>query len=295
MLVKKIHSIKTIVVNTEYDALLLENNLIKEYQPRYNVSLKDDKTYPWVCIKNERFPRVFYTRKKINDGSEYFAPYASVNSIKTLMAFIKENFKLRTCSLDLSEKNINAKKFRACLDYHIGTCKAPCVNLQTEEEYDQTIKQIKNILKDFEGAILDYTKAIQLDSSIAAAYYNRGYTQINKSDYTAGIKDMDTTLHWDSTYLKAYNVRGDAKAQTKDYSGAIKDYNKIVEMNPSDAVTYFNRAFCEIQIGQAEKACLDLTKAKKLGMTKATEVIQKYCNQKKTVKSNVRLHTTGTT
>jgi len=147
MLVKKIHSIKTIVVNTEYDALLLENNLIKQYQPRYNISLKDDKTYPWVCIKQEPFPRVFYTRKKINDGSEYFGPYASVTSIKTLIAFIKENFQLRTCSLDLSEKNIVAKKFRACLDYHIGTCKAPCILLQTQEEYDSTIRQIKNILK----------------------------------------------------------------------------------------------------------------------------------------------------
>lgn len=147
VLVKKIADIKTIVVSTEYDALLLENNLIKQYQPRYNVSLKDDKTYPWVCIKNERFPRIFYTRKKINDGSEYFGPYASVNSIKTLLAFIKENFKLRTCSLDLSEKNIAAKKFRACLDYHIGTCKAPCIGLQTQSDYDETIKQIRSILK----------------------------------------------------------------------------------------------------------------------------------------------------
>ncbi len=147
MLVKKIHSIKTIVVNTEYDALLLENNLIKQYQPRYNISLKDDKTYPWVCIKQERFPRVFYTRKKINDGSEYFGPYASVTSIKTLIAFIKENFQLRTCSLDLTDKNIIAKKFRACLDYHIGTCKAPCISLQSQDEYDHTVKQIKNILK----------------------------------------------------------------------------------------------------------------------------------------------------
>lgn len=147
ILVKKIDSIKTIVVHTEYDALLLENNLIKQYQPRYNVSLKDDKTYPWVCIKHERFPRIFYTRKKINDGSEYFGPYASVTSIKTLIAFIRENFQLRTCALDLSEKNISAKKFRACLDYHIGTCKAPCIALQTQEEYDTTIKQVRSILK----------------------------------------------------------------------------------------------------------------------------------------------------
>ena len=165
MLVKKIDSIKTIVVNTEYDALLLENNLIKEYQPRYNVSLKDDKTYPWVCIKNERFPRVFYTRKKINDGSEYFGPYASVTSIKTLIAFIKENFQLRTCSLELSEKNIEAKKFRACLDYHIGTCKAPCVGLQNSDDYENTIKQIKNILK---GNISSVIRELKLQMNNAA-------------------------------------------------------------------------------------------------------------------------------
>jgi excinuclease ABC subunit C len=164
VLVKKIADIKTIVVNTEYDALLLENNLIKQYQPRYNVSLKDDKTYPWVCIKNERFPRIFYTRKKINDGSEYFGPYASVNSIKTLIAFIKENFKLRTCSLDLNEKNISAKKFRACLDYHIGTCKAPCIALETESEYNETVKQIKNILKGNISSVIRELKQ-QMNSS----------------------------------------------------------------------------------------------------------------------------------
>lgn len=147
LLVRKIADIKTIVVNTEYDALLLENNLIKQYQPRYNVSLKDDKTYPWVCLKKESFPRLFYTRKKIKDGSEYFGPYASVTSVKTLLGFIKENFPLRTCSLDLSEKNISAKKFRACLDYHLGTCKAPCIGLQTSAEYDDNIRQIKSIIK----------------------------------------------------------------------------------------------------------------------------------------------------
>lgn len=147
LLVKKITDIKTIVVNTEYDALLLENNLIKQYQPRYNISLKDDKTYPWICLKRENYPRIFYTRKKIKDGSEYFGPYASITSVKTLLAFIKENFPLRTCSLDLTEKNIAAKKFRACLDYHIGTCKAPCISLQTQSDYDENIKQIKNIIK----------------------------------------------------------------------------------------------------------------------------------------------------
>lgn len=147
MLVRKIADIKTLVVSTEYDALLLENNLIKEHQPKYNVSLKDDKTYPWICLKREPYPRLFYTRKKIKDGSEYFGPYASVTSVKTLLGFIKENFHLRTCSLDLSEKKIAEKKYRPCLDYHIGTCKAPCVSLQAMEDYDASIRQIKNIIR----------------------------------------------------------------------------------------------------------------------------------------------------
>lgn len=147
ILVKKIHHIKTIVVNTEYDALLLENNLIKQYQPRYNIALKDGKTYPWLCLKKEPFPRLFSTRTKINDGSEYFGPYGSVYSMKAMLAFLRETFPLRTCSLELTEKNILQKKFRACLDYHIGTCKGPCIGEQSEADYDNNIKQIKNIIK----------------------------------------------------------------------------------------------------------------------------------------------------
>ena len=162
ILVRKIFNIKTIVVNTEYDALLLENNLIKQYQPRYNIALKDDKTYPWLCIKKEPFPRFFSTRTKINDGSEYFGPYGSVYAMKAMLAFLRETFPLRTCSLDLTEKNIEQKKFRACLDYHIGTCKGPCIAEQTEADYDNNIKQIKNILKgNISSVIRDFKQQMQ--------------------------------------------------------------------------------------------------------------------------------------
>ena len=163
LLVKKIHHIKTIVVNTEYDALLLENNLIKQYQPRYNINLKDDKTYPWLCIKKEPFPRLFSTRTKINDGSEYFGPYGSVYSMKAMLAFLRETFPLRTCSLELTQKNIEQKKFRACLDYHIGTCKGPCINEQAETEYDNNIKQIKSIIKgNISSVIRDFKQQMQV-------------------------------------------------------------------------------------------------------------------------------------
>ncbi len=147
VLVKKIASIKHIIVDTETDALLLENNLIKKYQPRYNVMLKDDKSYPWICIKNERFPRVFSTRRVIKDGSEYFGPYTSVKTVKTLLDLIKGLYQLRTCNYDLSEEKIKAGKYKVCLEYHLGNCKGPCEGLQTEDDYHGNIAAIKEILK----------------------------------------------------------------------------------------------------------------------------------------------------
>ena len=126
LLVKKIHKIKHIVVSTETDALLLENNLIKKYQPRYNIMLKDDKTYPWICIKNERFPRVFSTRRVIKDGSEYFGPYTSMKTVHTLLDLINGLFQLRNCNYNLSEKKIQAGSYKVCLEYHIGNCLGAC-------------------------------------------------------------------------------------------------------------------------------------------------------------------------
>ncbi|TVZ56589.1 excinuclease ABC subunit C [Lutibacter sp. Hel_I_33_5] len=147
ILVRKIVSIKHIVVNTETDALLLENNLIKKYQPKYNIMLKDDKTYPWICIKKERFPRIFLTRRVIKDGSEYFGPYTSVRTVRILLDLIKELYTLRTCTYDLSEEKINAGKYKVCLEYHLGNCKGPCEGLQSEVIYQQDIKAIRNIIK----------------------------------------------------------------------------------------------------------------------------------------------------
>ncbi|GIV27153.1 MAG: UvrABC system protein C [Bacteroidia bacterium] len=147
LLVKKIHHLETITVPTEYDALILENTLIKSLQPKYNIQLKDDKTYPWIVITKESFPKVFYTRKKNIPNFEYYGPYPSVIAVRTLIDTIKEIFSLRTCNYLLSDENIKKKKFRACLDYHIGKCKAPCIGLQSREEYDKNITQIKKIIK----------------------------------------------------------------------------------------------------------------------------------------------------
>jgi len=147
VLVKKIQQIKHIVVPTESDALLLENNLIKKYQPRYNVMLKDDKSYPWICIKHERFPRIFPTRKLIKDGSEYYGPYTSMRTVKTLLDLIRSVYPLRTCTYDLSQAKIEAGKYKLCLEYHLGNCKGPCEDLQTAEEYHQQIDDIREIIK----------------------------------------------------------------------------------------------------------------------------------------------------
>ncbi|WP_268225237.1 excinuclease ABC subunit UvrC [Sinomicrobium oceani] len=147
VLVRKIEDIKHIVVPTETDALLLENNLIKKYQPRYNVLLKDDKSYPWLCIKKERFPRIFSTRRVIRDGSEYFGPYTNIRTIRTLLELIKGLYPLRTCNYDLSKPKVDAGKYKVCLEYHLGNCKGPCEGLQTEEEYNTQIRAIREILK----------------------------------------------------------------------------------------------------------------------------------------------------
>lgn len=173
VLVKKIANIKHIVVDTETDALLLENNLIKKYQPRYNVMLKDDKSYPWICIKKERFPRVFTTRRVIKDGSEYFGPYTSGKTVHTLLDLIKGLYSLRTCNYNLSEEKVAAGKYKVCLEYHLGNCKGPCEALETESQYNENIKAIKEILKgnfkdslqQFRAQMLEYAKNMQFEEA----------------------------------------------------------------------------------------------------------------------------------
>src|SRR3954469_10884041 len=146
-LVTRISKVEFTIVNSEQDAFLLENSLIKQFQPRFNINLKDDKSYPFIVIKKEPFPRVFLTRKKINDGSEYLGPFTSVGKVRELLDFIKQNIQLRTCKLNLTENNIRRQKFRVCLEYHLGNCKGPCEGLQTEQDYHEGLNQIRNILK----------------------------------------------------------------------------------------------------------------------------------------------------
>ena len=146
-LVRRIEKIEFTIVDSEQDAFLLENSLIKQFQPKFNINLKDDKTYPYIVIKNEPFPRVFLTRTKINDGSEYLGPFTSVGKVRGLLNFIKEFIPLRTCKLNLTEQNILKKKFKVCLEYHLGNCKGPCEGLQTKKDYDEGLQQIRQMIK----------------------------------------------------------------------------------------------------------------------------------------------------
>ena len=166
LLVSKIRNLEFIVVETEFDALLLENSLIKKHQPRYNIQLIDDKTYPWICIKKERFPRLFPTRTLVKDGSEYYGPYASVKTMKTVLNLVRHLYKFRTCKYNLSDENIKAQKFRVCLEYHIGNCKAPCVDKQSEQNYNEAINNARRIIKGDIGEVINHMRALMQEYAL---------------------------------------------------------------------------------------------------------------------------------
>ncbi len=164
-LVKRIQRIEFTIVNSEQDAFFLENSLIKEYQPLFNINLKDDKTYPYIIIKNEPFSRVFFTRKKVKDGSKYLGPYTSVNKVRDLLDFIKQNIPLRTCKLNLTKTNIDKKKFKVCLEYHLGNCKGPCEGLQSLENYNEGLYRLEHLLKgNLYPVMQEFKKQIKLHS-----------------------------------------------------------------------------------------------------------------------------------
>jgi excinuclease ABC subunit C len=182
ILVKQIHDLRFVVVSSEFDALILENNLIKEYQPKYNIQLKDDKTFPWICIKNEPFPRIFSTRRIIKDGSQYFGPYPDAKVMYMLLKLIKELFPLRTCKLDLKPSKIQSNKFSVCLEYHIGNCLGPCASHQSVENYLDSIDQIKNLLKGNYTAVKSMLKS---EMNQAAANFEFEKAQVLKEKLLA--------------------------------------------------------------------------------------------------------------
>ncbi len=245
MLVSKIQDIRFTVTDNEYDALLLENNLIKKYQPRYNILLKDDKTYPWICVKNEEFPRIFSTRKRIDDGSRYFGPYSSVKTMNLILDILRDLYPFRSCKWQLTEENIAKGKFRTCLDYHIKKCKAPCQGLQSMEDYGNNIRQavriiegdIRSVLKDMRNEMMQYAaawefeKAEELKQKISLLEnYQAKSAIVNPS-----IHDTDVfgfTEDEDSAFVSYFKVMNGAIVQTQNL-----EVRKRIEENREDLLS----------------------------------------------------------
>ncbi len=193
-LVIRISKIEFTIVNSEQDAFLLENSLIKNFQPLFNINLKDDKTYPYIVIKKEAFPRVFFTRKKINDGSQYLGPFTSVGKVSELLEFIKQNIPLRTCKLALTPTNIEKKKFKVCLEYHLGNCKGPCEGIQTLEDYNEGVESIKNLLKGNLTPVIQHFK-LAMSNHIQQLEFEKAEIIKKKLDHLQNYKAKSTIVN----------------------------------------------------------------------------------------------------
>jgi len=246
VLVRQIVDIKYIVVDTELDALLLENNLIKKYQPKYNIQLKDDKTYPWICIKKEPFPRVFTTRRIIKDGSKYFGPYPSVKVVNTLLAFIRELYPLRSCSLDLSPKKIAEGKHKVCLEYHLGNCLGPCEGFEAQDNYDHYIDEIEHIVK---GHIGDVIKSLKnkMNEYSASMNFEQAQQVKLKIDTINRYKAKSTVVSPSIHQVEVITVLQDPKTAFVNYlainSGAIihgftVEVKKKLEETDAEIISY---------------------------------------------------------
>ena len=224
IMLKKAEGLSYVVVDSEADALLLENNLIKEYQPRYNILLKDDKTFPWICIKKELFPRVFSTRTLIKDGSSYFGPYTSALMVKTFLTIIRQLYKPRTCIFSFTNENIKSGKFKVCLEYHIGNCKGPCVGLQSEEEYEENIKQIRSILKGNISTVIDQLKKQMFEYSSATRYEEAQIIK-DKIEILNKFKSHSTVV---SNTIKNVDVYGFVQDEYNTFISYLKVVNGAV-------------------------------------------------------------------
>jgi len=211
VLVRKIVDIKYIVVESEMDALLLENSLIKKLKPRYNIALKDDKTYPSIVIKKEDYPRIFATRQVIKDGSEYHGPYASVKNMHMVLDLVKKLYPIRTCSLALTPKNIEAGKFKVCLEYHLGNCKGPCEGKQTLEEYDANVEQIKRIIKGNYAEVLRDLKGRMSELASAYQFEDAQYMK-DRMDALEGFQSKSTIVSPTIHNVEVFTIASDEHA-----------------------------------------------------------------------------------
>ncbi len=245
-LVQRIHHIEFTIVNSEQDAFLLENTLIKEYQPKFNINLKDDKSYPYIVIKKEPYPRVFFTRRRINDGSTYLGPYTSVNKVKELLSFIKQNIQLRTCKLNLTENNIAKGKFKVCLEYHLGNCKGPCEGLQTAADYNEELTHLVNLLKGNLSPVVQHFKkemkghADKMEFERAVIFQKKIEHLLQYQSKSAvvntktGTVDVFTILEEDNlAYVNYLAVNNGAIVQTKTIT-----LQKKLEETPAEVLAF---------------------------------------------------------
>ena len=209
VMVRKIRKVKHIVVPTESDALLLENNLIKEHQPRYNVLLRDDKSYPWLCIKNERYPRIFPTRKRIKDGSEYYGPYTQMKTVRALLDLIKSVYPLRTCNYDLSREKIEAGKYKRCLEYHLGNCLGPCEGLQDEASYQRQVDDIREIIKGNFRSSLQYFKK-RMKQLADEMQFEQAQRMKEKIEVLENYQAKSTVVHPKISDVDVFSIVSDA-------------------------------------------------------------------------------------
>lgn len=204
-LVQRIARIEFTIVNSEQDAFLLENTLIKQFQPRFNINLKDDKSYPFIVIKNEPFSRVFLTRKKINDGSEYLGPFTSVKKVRELMEFIKQTIQLRNCSLNLTDTNIKKGKFKVCLEYHLGNCKGPCEGLQTTEDYKEDLSQLKNLLRGNLAPVIRHFKT-EMKTQAATLAFEKAAIVKKKIDFLENYQSRSVVANVKAGNMDVFSI-----------------------------------------------------------------------------------------
>lgn len=210
VLVSKIRKITFTIVDTEVDAWLLENSMIKKHQPRYNVMLKDDKTYPWIIIKNENYPRIYWTRRIIRDGSKYLGPYASVSMMHTILGLIKETYPLRTCSLNLTRENIEKGKFKVCLEYQLGNCKGPCQDYQSEADYNNSIDEIKDILSGKIGTVVRNLKG-DLEKAVSELNFEQAHRLKRKAELLENYQSKSTVVNSSITDVDVFSIASEEK------------------------------------------------------------------------------------
>ncbi len=215
-LVKRISRIEFTIVDSEQDAFLLENSLIKQFQPKFNINLKDDKTYPFLVIKNEPFPRVFLTRTKINDGSQYLGPFTSVGKVRELLKFIKQNIQLRTCKLNLTENNIQKDKFKVCLEYHLGNCKGPCEGFQTQEDYTQGLGQLKNLMKGNLYPVIQHFK-MEMHSHVEKMEFEKAEFIRKKIDHLQHYQSKSKVVNENLGNLDVFSIIKDGDSAYVNY------------------------------------------------------------------------------